>query len=84
MPKVIVYTKDYCPYCDRAKELLSRKNIAFDEIHLSSERPQEIEELMNRTKHRTVPQIFIGEKFVGGFTELSQLEQSGELAKLLA
>jgi len=80
---VVVYTKDNCPYCDRAKDLLKRKNIAFEEIHLSSDRFEEIEALMKRTNHRTVPQIFIGEMFVGGFNELNELDHKGELEKLL-
>ena len=83
MNKVVVYTKDNCPYCDRAKDLLKRKNIAFEEIHLSSDRFEEIEALMKRTNHRTVPQIFIGEMFVGGFNELNELDHKGELEKLL-
>lgn len=81
---VTVYSTTVCPYCVRAKQLLTRKGVAYHEINLSDE-PDEVRiELMQRTKHRTVPQIFIKDVFVGGFDQLYALEQRGELDKMLA
>ncbi|MDM1757730.1 MULTISPECIES: glutaredoxin 3 [Acinetobacter] len=81
---VIVYSTVSCPYCVRAKQLLERKGIEFKEINLSNEAPEVRVELMQRTKHRTVPQIFIKDQFIGGFDQLYALEKAGKLDELLA
>ena len=81
---VIVYSTVSCPYCVRAKQLLERKGIDFKEINLSNEAPEVRVELMQRTKHRTVPQIFIKDQFIGGFDQLYALEKAGKLDELLA
>lgn len=83
MKPVRVYTADWCPYCNRAKNLLSSKGIPFEEINVDQE-PHLRAEISQKTGHKTIPQIFIGDHFVGGFSELSALDNSGELAKLLA
>lgn len=83
MAKVTMYTKNWCPYCVHAKRLLSEKGVEFTEENLE-ERPDELMELVKKTGMRTVPQIFINDKLVGGFNELSNLEREGELDKLLA
>lgn len=82
MKAVKIYVKEWCPFCVRAKALLTHKNISFEEI--SIEGNQELtEKLFSETGFRTVPQIFIGEECVGGYSELAALEQAGELdAKL--
>lgn len=81
--QVIVYSTTVCPYCVRAKQLLQRKGVAYQEINLS-EQPAEVrQELMQRTKHRTVPQIFINDQFIGGFDQLYALERNGQLDSLL-
>lgn len=80
--KVQVYTTTYCPYCVRAKKLLSEKGIVYEEINLSG-RDDELVELKNRTGWRTVPQIFINEKLIGGYAELSALNSSGKLDELV-
>ncbi len=80
-PKVKVYTTDYCPYCDAAKALLEKKQIAYEEIDVSD--PIKKVELKQRTGWRTVPQIFIEEKMIGGYQELAALEHSGELEEML-
>lgn len=80
MSQVTVYTTDYCPYCTRAKNLLQQKGIAFEEKMLQSR--QEIDDLKAKTGMMTVPQIFIGDELVGGFTELSALDQEGKLDHL--
>lgn len=81
---VIVYTTTVCPYCVRAKQLLQRKNVAYQEVDLSTEPTEVRTELMAKTKHRTVPQIFINDQFIGGFDQLYALERQGKLDELLA
>ncbi len=81
---VTIYSTQSCPYCVRAKMLLTRKGVAYHEIDLSREPAEARLELMQRTKQRTVPQIFIRDVFVGGFDQLYALEQQGELDKMLA
>jgi glutaredoxin 3 len=82
MPQVTVYTTPYCSFCHRAKMLLRGKSVAFEEIDVSDY--DERRALEERTQWPTVPQIFIGEKFVGGFDQLEALDESGELDALLA
>ncbi|OTG84039.1 glutaredoxin 3 [Acinetobacter sp. ANC 4648] len=81
---VKVYSTTVCPYCVRAKQLLERKGVAFTEINLSNEAPEVRMELIQNTKHRTVPQIFINDQFIGGFDQLYALEKEGKLDSLLA
>ncbi|EOQ61782.1 MULTISPECIES: glutaredoxin 3 [Acinetobacter] len=81
---VIVYSTSVCPYCVRAKQLLERKGVAYKEVNLSVEAPEVRVELMQRTNHRTVPQIFINDQFIGGFDQLYALEREGKLDELLA
>ena len=82
MQTVKIYSKQVCPYCDRAKTLLKGKSIPYVEEMIDG-KPEEYAKLKERTGHMTVPQIFIGEKFIGGFSELSALNTSGELDLLL-
>jgi glutaredoxin 3 len=82
MKPVVVYTTDYCGYCVAAKSLLKAKNIPFQEIDVTKDQALR-QEVMRRSGRRTVPQIFIGEESIGGFTELRALEQSGELQEKL-
>jgi glutaredoxin 3 len=82
MADVKVYVTDYCPYCTRAKGLLTRKGVAFTEIDVSDD-PETRAWLVSTTKMRTVPQIFIDGKPVGGSDDLHALERSGQLDKLL-
>ena len=84
MAEVIIYSTTVCPYCIRAKQPLERKGIAYKEINLSNEAPEVRVELMQRTHHRTVPQIFINDQFIGGFDQLYALEREGKLNELLA
>jgi len=82
MPSVIIYSKADCPYCDWAKQLLNSKQIAYSEIRidLDSTKRTEMEQLSGR---RTVPQIFINNKSIGGYDDLSALIKSGELDNLI-
>lgn len=82
MPTVEIYTKSLCPFCVRAKALLDRKQIPYTEFEISFD--QELQqEMIQRSKRRTVPQIFIEGKHVGGSDDLVRLERSGELDELL-
>lgn len=82
MPEIIIYTTRICPYCIMAKRLLDKKGVNYTEINVD-EKPGLRDELVAKTKHRTVPQIFIGDFFVGGFDELYALEQQKKLDGLL-
>jgi glutaredoxin 3 len=81
-PAVLVYTAPACVYCVAAKSLLRGKGVEFREIDVSRD-DTERDELIQRTGCRTVPQIFIGTQFIGGFDELSDLDQQGRLDPLL-
>ncbi|MFC4655427.1 MULTISPECIES: glutaredoxin 3 [Rheinheimera] len=84
MANVTIYTKDYCPYCVRAKSLLSSKGVQFEEIQIDRQperRPEMIERANGRT---TVPQIFIGDRHVGGCDDLVALDAAGGLDALLS
>jgi glutaredoxin 3 len=84
MPKVVLYTTRFCPYCLMAKRLLARKGVAFEEIDVGGN-PALRTAMMSKAKgRRTVPQIWIGEAHVGGCSELYELERKGELDGLLA
>lgn len=81
MAKIQVYSKSHCPYCDRAKQLLKTKGLEFEEINLDG-KEEELRALRERTKYLTVPQIFIGDKMIGGYSELAGLNASGELDRM--
>jgi glutaredoxin 3 len=81
-PVVTVYVSDWCPYCQRAKSLLQQKQLVISEINVEEDEKSR-EEMLARSKRRTVPQIFIGDKHVGGCDELYALESSGELDRLI-
>ena len=84
MPNITMYTTAICPYCVRAERLLRAKGITdIDKVRIDLE-PERRIEMVQRTGRRTVPQIFIGEKHVGGCDDLYALEHAGELAPLLA
>jgi glutaredoxin 3 len=79
---VRVYTASYCSFCRLAKELLRSRSIAFDEIDVTADASAR-EWLVAATGRGTVPQIFIGEKPIGGYEELRSLDRAGELARLV-
>ena len=84
MPRVIMYTTGFCPYCKMAESLLRAKGVQdIEKIRIDLE-PQQRIEMMGKTGRCTVPQIYIGEKHVGGYDDLAQLDRAGELAVLLA
>jgi glutaredoxin 3 len=77
-----MYVNGWCPYCSRARALLERKGVAWTEIDIEAE-PERRAEMISRSGRRTVPQIFIGDRPVGGSDELHELEGRGELDALL-
>lgn len=80
---VTMYSTNFCGYCARARALLDRKGVPLAEIKVD-DNPAEREVMLTRSGgRRTVPQIFIGDRHVGGYDELAQLERSGELDRLL-
>jgi glutaredoxin 3 len=84
MPPVTIYTKTWCPYCQAAKELLDQKGVAFTELEVTKE-PNRRQEMLAKSGGRsTVPQIFIGDRHVGGCDDLYALDSRGELDRLLA
>ncbi len=81
-PAITLYMADWCPYCQRAKALLTGKNLAFTEINVDDDANFRAE-MVARSGRRTVPQIFIGDTHVGGCDDLFELERSGGLDKLI-
>ena len=79
---VVMYATGWCPYCERARQLLQRKRIEFTEIDIDKD-PALREEMMQRSGRRTVPQIFVGDVHVGGCDDLHELEARGGLDPLL-
>jgi thioredoxin reductase (NADPH) len=82
MAEIVMYTKSWCPYCDRAKTLLREKGQSWTEFDIEAE-PERRDEMVRRSGRTTVPQIFIGDRHVGGFDDLAALENRGELDPLL-
>lgn len=78
-----MYSTGWCPYCERARALLQRKGIAFNEVKVDEDPAQRRTMLERSGGRRTVPQIFIGDRHVGGFDDLYALDKAGELDKLL-
>lgn len=83
MKSVKIYTTDYCYFCDRAKDLLKKKGVDYEEIDVSADHEMRMKLVEMTGGRRTVPQIWIGETYVGGFDDLSALDRKGELDPLL-
>lgn len=79
---IILYTKDYCPYCKRAKALLQAKGVTFKNIEITND-PDATQEMIEKSGRFTVPQIFIGERHIGGSDDLFKLDADGKLDPLL-
>ena len=80
--KVVVYTKESCPYCMMAKQLLASRNITFDEIRIDLDETK-LDEMIRLSNRRTVPQIFINDQPIGGYADLAELAKSGKLDGLI-
>ena len=83
MTKVIIYSSDWCPFCTRAKTLLSNKGVKFEEIRVDG-KPDVRAQMAEKAGRTSVPQIWIDELHVGGCDELFALERGGKLDALLA
>ena len=83
MAKTEIYFTNWCPYCHQAKALLDRKGVDYVGIDLTSANAEEIQEMRERSGRTSVPQIFIGDRHVGGFDDLAALERAGDLDALL-
>jgi len=79
---VEIYTKDYCPYCKSAKELLDTLKVEYKEYDITST-PEKMEELSKKSGMMTVPQIFVGDKCLGGFSDIDALHKEGKLEDML-
>jgi GrxC family glutaredoxin len=82
MPRVIVYTTNYCPYCFGAKAFLRSKDIEFEEIDVTDDPPRRAE-MERLSARRTVPQIFVDGQSIGGYDDIQRLAATGELDRLL-
>jgi glutaredoxin 3 len=81
-PKVVIYATGWCGYCERARQIFRRKGVEFDEVDIESGAAAR-REMLERSGRRSVPQVFIGERHIGGSDDLLALEASGELDALL-
>lgn len=83
MSRVILYTSQHCPFCQQAEHLLNRRNAGtLAKIRVDLD-PSQLQQMIELTGRRSVPQIFIGERYVGGYDDLAKLDRSGELDSLL-
>ena len=83
MVDVLMYSTSWCPFCVRAKRLLTEKGVVFTDIDISGSGELR-QEMIQRSGQRTVPQIWIGEQHIGGCDDLYALERKGQLDSLLA
>ena len=83
MKKVVIYTGPMCNFCSAAKHLLNKKNVSYEEIDIGYDEKKREEMLKKSNGAKTIPQIFIEEKHIGGYVELKALENKGELDSLL-
>jgi glutaredoxin 3 len=81
MADIIMYSKGFCPYCVRAKELLERKKLEFEIIDILEQENRRDEMIEKSGGKTTVPQIFINDRHIGGFDNLRELDESGELER---
>lgn len=82
LPDIVMYVTGWCPYCQRARALLTQKGAAFREIDVEEDSKLR-EEMAARSGRRTVPQIFVGDKHIGGCDDLLALDAKGELDRLI-
>lgn len=84
MARILMYSTGVCPYCLMAERLLRAKGVAeIEKVRVDLD-PQRRQEMMDRTGRRTVPQIYVGDKHVGGYDDLAALDRAGGLDPLLA
>ena len=78
MKKIIIYSKDYCPYCIKAKNLLTSIGATYEEIDITNDQ-ETLMKIVEKSHMRTVPQIFLGDECLGGFDSIAILHERGEL-----
>ncbi|MGH8227147.1 MAG: glutaredoxin 3 [Steroidobacteraceae bacterium] len=83
-PEVVIYATSWCPYCERARRLLARKAVPYTQIDVEAQPEARLTMVERSGGRRTVPQIFIGDRHIGGCDDLQALEASGGLDRLLA
>ncbi len=83
MTRIIMYTTGFCPYCKMAENLLRSKGVTDIEMIRVDLDPEQRADMMGKTGRRTVPQIYIGDRHIGGYDDLARLDHQGELASLL-
>lgn len=84
MANIVLYTKAYCPYCKAAKALLEQKGLTYTEIDVANDH-KALKEMFKRSNNRrTVPQIFFGNRHIGGYSDLAELNQIEDIAKTAA
>ena len=84
MKPVTIYTKAFCPYCARAEKLFKQKGVPYDDVPAAFDRDKKAEMVQRSNGRTTFPQIFIGDRHVGGCDDLFALEEAGKLDSLLA
>jgi glutaredoxin 3 len=82
MPKVTIYTMNYCPFCERAKALLKQKGVPYEEVRVDDDDDAQWDALYQRSGMKTMPQIFADGQIIGGYTELAELAGKDGLASL--
>jgi glutaredoxin 3 len=82
-PQVLIYARQMCGYCTRARQLLSRKGIAYTEIDIETVAGARAQ-MQQRSGRNTVPQVFVGDRHLGGYDDISALDDAGELDLILA
>ena len=82
LPQIEVYSKEWCPYCNKAKALLKSKGLSYSEIDITHDEVRE-QEMMERSRRQTVPQIFVARQSIGGYDDMAQLNATGELNRML-
>ena len=82
-PKIVIYTADNCPYCTMAKKLLDSKGLSYSEINIANDSEKRKALMQKSGGQRTVPQIFINDQHIGGYSDLSKLSIQGKLEKML-
>ncbi len=83
MKSVQIYTKDYCPYCDKAKTFFKMKNIPYTEIDITHDTEKQQEMLTRAAPRRTVPQIFVGESSIGGYDDMMKMHTDDTFMDLI-
>ena len=83
MNNIVIYASAFCPYCHWARALLDKKGVDYSVLNVDRDSRLR-QEMRQRSGHSTVPQIFIGERHIGGFDDLSALDRAGDLDPLLA